>query len=108
MELMDLGGPPSMDSDNVWSAATNSTEWKLPSFTVSTLRKREKEIEATSLILQSLDVRHVFEQKPVYCRRRVGSSVVADPEAPPVQLHCYVIIVTLVQQDAAVLISSNL
>lgn len=42
MELMDLGGPPSMDSDKVWSAATNSTEWKLPSFTVSTLGKKKK------------------------------------------------------------------
>lgn len=51
MELMDLGGPPSMDRDRVWSAATNSTEWKLPSFTVSTLRKIEEgETVAASLL----------------------------------------------------------
>lgn len=37
MEVMDFGVPPSMERDNVWSDATNSTAWKLPSFTVSTL-----------------------------------------------------------------------
>lgn len=41
MELMDFGVPPSMERDNVWSDATNSTAWKLPSFTVSTLQGAE-------------------------------------------------------------------
>lgn len=45
---------------------------------------------------------------PVYSRRRVGPSIVADPEASPVQLHGNVIIVSFIQQHATVLICSNL
>lgn len=45
---------------------------------------------------------------PVYSRRRIGSSVVADPEASPVQLHGNVIIIPFIQQHATVLIGSNL
>lgn len=45
---------------------------------------------------------------PVNSRRWVGSSVIADPEAPSVQLHCDVIVVAFIQQDTTVLISSNL
>lgn len=115
MELIDLGVPPSMDSDKVWSDATNSTAWKLPSFTVSTLTERER---------FSLNVFHpswecgiiecavghlcLYVQVPVYSRWRVRSSVVADPEAPPVQLHGNVIIVSLIQQHSTVLICGNL
>lgn len=59
MELMDFGVPPSMDSDKVWSDATNSTAWKLPSFTVSTLRERGNERDTDygdSFIMASLTV----------------------------------------------------
>lgn len=45
---------------------------------------------------------------PVYGRGRVGSGFVADPEAPPVQLHGDVIVVPFVEQHAAVLVCGNL
>lgn len=102
-----------MDRDRVWSDATNSTAWKLPSFTVSTLRARERhegEIHFRHLYHPSCE-RGARERAfciPVYSRRRIGSSVVADPEASPVQLHGNVIIIPFIQQHATVLIGSNL
>ncbi len=115
MELMDLGVPPSMDRDKVWSDATNSTAWKLPSFTVSTLTERE--IRSEHLYHPSCErgssecvAGHfcLCVHVPVYSRGRVRSGIVADPEASPVQLHGDVIIVPFIQQHTAVLICSNL
>lgn len=118
MELMDFGGPPSMDRDKVWSAATSSTAWKLPSFTVSTLRERENRESQSRHFRHPSCERGIAEcavgclclrvHVPVYGRRRVRSGVVADPEAPPVQLHGDVIIVPFIQQHTTVLICRNL
>lgn len=50
----------------------------------------------------------LYVRVPVYSRRRIGSSIIADPEASPVQLHGNVIIVSFIQQHAAVLVCRNL
>lgn len=45
---------------------------------------------------------------PVYGRGGVRASIIADPEASPVQLHGNVIVVPFIQQHSAVFISGNL
>lgn len=45
---------------------------------------------------------------PVYGRGGVRASIVADPEASPVQLHSNVIVVPFIEQHSAVFISGNL
>lgn len=68
------------------------------------MRRESGDISGDQRVSWTMSQQHV----PVYGRGGVRASIVADPEASPVQLHGNVIIVPFIQQHSAVFISGNL
>lgn len=104
-----VGRPPSMDRFTIWSKVTSSTVWNWPSLMVSVLQERadKNEGKPTATVETSVG-KPKGGSVPVDGMSWLAARVIADLHVTLIELHCDMIVVSIIKKDAVVLCCRHL
>lgn len=104
-----VGRPPSMDRFTIWSKVTSSTVWNWPSLMVSVLQERadRNEGKPTATVETSVG-KPKGGSVPVDGMSWLAARVIADLHVTLIELHCDMIVVSIIKKDAVVLCCRHL
>lgn len=104
-----VGRPPSMDRFTIWSKVTSSTVWNWPSLMVSVLQERadKNEGKPTATVETSVG-KPKGGRVPVDGMSWLAARVIADLHVTLIELHCDMIVVSIIKKDAVVLCCRHL